>query len=119
MKKEVMTRAWEIAREAAAKFGGKASQYIGEALKEAWIIIKLKKIVNRETDDSESFRYNYSMKVWEKGGHCRTYLAMWRNRKEYGKGTSKKYDFGYIDHVKGTYVSGNKDVNAYFETLFA
>lgn len=31
-----MIRAWEIAREGASKFGGKASDYITEAMKIAW-----------------------------------------------------------------------------------
>lgn len=35
-KKAVMTRAWEVAKEAQAKFGGKASQYLSGALKSAW-----------------------------------------------------------------------------------
>lgn len=35
-KKAVMTRAWVIAKEAQAKFGGKASQYLSGALKAAW-----------------------------------------------------------------------------------
>jgi len=35
-KKAVMTRAWVIAKAAAAKFGGKASQYLSGALKAAW-----------------------------------------------------------------------------------
>ena len=36
MKKEVMTKAWEIAKEAVKKFGGKAIEYIAEAMKMAW-----------------------------------------------------------------------------------
>lgn len=36
MKKEIMTRAWEIAREAVKSFGGKVREYISEALKMAW-----------------------------------------------------------------------------------
>lgn len=36
MKKEIMKRAWEIARQGAEKFGGKAIEYIAEALKIAW-----------------------------------------------------------------------------------
>lgn len=36
MKKEIMKRAWEIARKGAEKFGGKAIEYIVEALKIAW-----------------------------------------------------------------------------------
>ena len=34
--KNVMTRAWEIARAAAAKFGGKVREYIAAAMKQAW-----------------------------------------------------------------------------------
>lgn len=40
MKKEVMTKAWGIAKSAVAKFGGKAVEYIAEALKMAWAAIK-------------------------------------------------------------------------------
>lgn len=35
-KKAVMQRAWAIAKEAQAKFGGKTSQYLSGALKAAW-----------------------------------------------------------------------------------
>ncbi|KYG89135.1 hypothetical protein A0U40_14020 [[Bacillus] sp. KCTC 13219] len=38
--KNVMTKAWEIAREGATKFGGKVKEYFTEALKMAWAIIK-------------------------------------------------------------------------------
>lgn len=34
--KKVMVRAWEIARAAAAKFGGSAVEYMSEALRQAW-----------------------------------------------------------------------------------
>lgn len=40
MKKEVMTNAWEIAKGAVKKFGGKAVEYIAEAMKMAWAAIK-------------------------------------------------------------------------------
>ena len=36
MKKQIMKRAWEIARTAVKRFGGKASEYIAEALRMAW-----------------------------------------------------------------------------------
>jgi len=38
--KKVMTRAWEIAKQAAKKFGGQAIEYIALALREAWKEIK-------------------------------------------------------------------------------
>lgn len=40
MKKELMKNAWGIAKEAAKKFGGKAVEYIAEAMKMAWAAIK-------------------------------------------------------------------------------
>ena len=40
MMKKVMTNAWMIAKNAAKKFGGKAIEYIGGALKMAWKMAK-------------------------------------------------------------------------------
>src|SRR4051794_19424528 len=38
--KNVMTRAWEIAKEGVAKFGGKAKEYFAQALVIAWEEVK-------------------------------------------------------------------------------
>lgn len=38
--KNIMTRAWEIAREAVSNFGGKIIEYISGALKQAWEEVK-------------------------------------------------------------------------------
>ena len=38
--KNVMKKAWEIARKGQKQFGGKVSEYLSEALKMAWAIIK-------------------------------------------------------------------------------
>lgn len=38
--KNVMTKAWEIARKGAAQFGGSVKSYFAEALKIAWVEIK-------------------------------------------------------------------------------
>lgn len=43
-----MIRAWEIAKAAATKLGGKSFQYIGEAMKRAWMEFK-KGIKNMQT----------------------------------------------------------------------
>ncbi|AXF53492.1 hypothetical protein [Streptococcus phage 93] len=40
MKKEIMTKAWKIAKEAVKTFGGKAIEYIAEAMKMAWAAAK-------------------------------------------------------------------------------
>src|SRR5699024_10394838 len=41
--KNVMTRAWEIAREGYIKFGGKVVEYFAEALRMAWAEVKAAK----------------------------------------------------------------------------
>ncbi|KYG88971.1 hypothetical protein A0U40_14845 [[Bacillus] sp. KCTC 13219] len=46
--KNVMTRAWEIAKEGAAKFGGKAKEYFAVALKMAWAETKKPTVVTIE-----------------------------------------------------------------------
>ena len=40
MRAQVMKRAWEIAKEAVKKFGGKVREYISEAMKMAWAEVK-------------------------------------------------------------------------------
>ena len=37
----VMKRAWQIAKEAVGKWGGKAREYFAASLKEAWFEVKL------------------------------------------------------------------------------
>lgn len=46
--RNVMVRAWEIAKEAAAKFGGSAKEYIAGALRMAWKEAKAPKYVTLE-----------------------------------------------------------------------
>lgn len=43
--RKIMINAWEIARSAAAKFGGVARQYIAGALRQAWKVLDRKRIV--------------------------------------------------------------------------
>ena len=38
--RNVMTKAWEIARKGVEKFGGKAIEYISESLRIAWALVK-------------------------------------------------------------------------------
>jgi hypothetical protein len=41
MKTQVMKQAWQIAREGAARFGGRVVEFFAEALREAWRLAKL------------------------------------------------------------------------------
>lgn len=69
--KNVMTRAWEIAKGAAIKFGGKAVEYISGALKMAWEEIK-----NTPSVEKAIAKLMQSKKVseWKNYGHHRFYL---------------------------------------------
>lgn len=56
-----MKRAWEIAYEGQAKFGGKVSEYIAEAMKIAWKEFKTKKVV-AELDFDKKVMNFYAMR---------------------------------------------------------
>ncbi len=59
--KNVMVRAWEIARKAAAQFGGKAAQFIAEALRQAWKEFKAPKQVRVKVEVD-----GYNSRRWSK-----------------------------------------------------
>lgn len=91
MTKKVMTRAWEIAKQAVVTFGGKARQYMSEALRMAWKEIKRmaeKKEftgyarVERTEDTKEEYgasAYLY-FKLWAKGNYRRIYINDYKRR---------------------------------------
>lgn len=54
--KQVMVRAWEIAKGAVAKFGGKVREYLAEALRQAWAEIKAVKTPFRLRNDKKGKR---------------------------------------------------------------
>lgn len=71
MTKKVMKRAWEIVKKAIENFGGKAAQYISEALRMAWKEIKMegKKVIDR-IEELEAMGF----KRWTKAGMDRLYI---------------------------------------------
>lgn len=83
MMKEVMCKAWEIAKKAAKKFGGKAIEYIGGALKMAWEMAK--GLTEKQIKALESKGYNH----WttDDGQYDRLYLNIYKhaNMFHYGK----------------------------------
>lgn len=122
--KKVMMRAWEIAKRAAAKFGGRAIEYIGMALRDAWK--EIRSMVSDITERIEELEAK-GFKRWQKNGMDRMYI----NASELGlvcayyksgnicdakfQGTSisnseagrMKYSKTYIDLVKKCIVSDN------------
>ena len=91
MKKEVMTRAWEIARKAASLFGGKPSEYIRGTVKMAWNAIK------EEREEQET----HGLKKWQ---------AVEAKMRKAGKytmadllGQAKEVKFNEVMHKEGAY----------------
>ena len=69
--KQIMVNAWRIAKEAAAKFGGRAYEYIAMALREAWKEIKsMKKDLMDRIPELESMGFSR----WQKNGMDRMYI---------------------------------------------
>ena len=69
--KQIMKKAWEIAKEAARKFGGRAYEYIALALKEAWKEIKtMKKDITERIGELEAMGF----RRWQKNGMDRMYI---------------------------------------------
>lgn len=76
--KNIMKRAWEIAREGFIKFGGKVKEYFAEALKLAWAEAKqpaVKEVTVQDLNKALEEMYGgYSANVWKKYGHERIYV---------------------------------------------
>lgn len=67
-KKEIMSKAWEIAREGQKAFGGKVSEYFAEALKMAWA--QAKNGLDIEALEKKGFNR------WTKGNMDRLYFNL-------------------------------------------
>lgn len=91
MKKEVMTLAWEISKRGAKRFGGSAVEYIAEAMKIAWGIVKSEK---EETQV-------HTLKQWK------AVEAKMRKAGQYGRasllGEAKEVKFNEVMHKAGAY----------------
>lgn len=91
MEKEVMTLAWKIAKRGAKRFGGSALEYISEAMKIAWAIVK------SEQEEIES----YSLRQWQ------AVEAKMRKAGKFGLanllGEAKEVKFNEVMHKDGAY----------------
>lgn len=113
MKKQIMTRAWQIAREGAAKFGGNAREYMAAALRMAWEEIKMAQTQTQQFDKTAKMvvlgREHYedaskylTFNAWEKYGKRRIYINDYKRR-----------TIGYIDRETGEYTQhGNNGLTA-------
>lgn len=71
--KNTMKRAWEIAKEAVKKFGGKVKEYFAESLKLAWSEIK-----NEGNENSMKEKFENLLNALEKNG----YVSQWATVKK-------------------------------------
>ena len=99
-KKEVMQKAWEIAREGVEKFGGKVKEYFAKALKIAWAIVKKEENQMDKVNGYEITERNYTVKGWQKYGHKRVYFEGY---------------FVFNDIVKGNKVGVRVNFKGYFD----
>lgn len=108
MRKQVMTRAWEIAKEGVKRFGGKVKEFFQQALIMAWEEVKgvvkmtvkdIKDLVLKARDETGA--YDYQWNKWTKEGHNRIYI----NLVFYRKHRKRTSDCGYIDLNKNEYVA--------------
>ena len=86
-KKEIMKKAWEIAREGQKAFGGKVSEYFAESLKMAWD--QAKNTVSVESLEKKGFNR------WTKGNMDRLYFNIERS----GHMEVDHYKTGNISHA--------------------
>ena len=116
--KNIMKKAWEIAREAAKRFGGKAAQYIAGALRMAWKEArKMNQDITERIDELTRMGFNR----WQKNGMDRMYINAstlgleWTGSISYAtfqgyeishsEAGRMKFAKTYIDLVKKTIVS--------------
>lgn len=106
-KREVMRRAWEIAKNAAKMFGYSAKSYIMLSLKAAWMEIKaaaqeIIKPVSERIDELTKLGFNR----WTKGTMDRLYINAYTlglevTRYRTGNISGAKFDGEEISHAEG------------------
>lgn len=103
MKKNIMKRAWEIARQGQKNFGGSVKMYFSESLKMAWNASKQGgskmetiDVIRALTQDADNWDISFSS--WEKNGIVRIYT---KQKRQYGN----KIDNGFLE------IRDNKIIN--------
>lgn len=104
--KNIMKRAWEIAKSGVEKFGGKVKEYFAEALKMAWAEAKqpaTKEVTVQDLNEALEEMYGgYSASVWKKYGHERIYV-------NYTTGGGSKRSTGFFVLQDGVIMEKSKD----------
>lgn len=96
-KKEIMSKAWEIAREGQKAFGGKVREYFAEALKMAWA--QAKNGLDIEALEKKGFNR------WTKGEMDRMYFNL-------EKAGALELDYYKSGNLRSAYLDGERISNA-------
>lgn len=96
-KKEIMSKAWEIAREGQKEFGGKVTEYFAEALKMVWA--EAKNSINIEALEKKGFNR------WTKGNMDRLYFSL-------EKSGDLKLDYYKSGNLRSADLDGERISNA-------
>jgi len=101
----VMNKAWEIARKGQSKFGGKVSEYIAEALKIAWALVKKEEEQMDQVNGYEIVERNYTVNGWQKYGHKRVYFEGYFIFNDHEVNANVRVSFkGFFDAANGKVV---------------
>ncbi len=88
--KNVMAKAWEIARKGASKFGGCAKEYFAKALKMAWSLIKKESSLDKKYNE---LKYMVRAEHTELQGRVDGYFLKTSEMIEYTGMTRKEFEF--------------------------
>lgn len=101
----VMNKAWEIAKKGQSKFGGKVIEYIAEALKIAWALVKKEEKQMDKVNGYEITERNYTVNGWQKYGYKRVYFEGYFIFNDHEVNANKRVNFkGFFDAVNGKVV---------------
>lgn len=136
-KREIMVKAWTIAKEGAARFGGKVSEYLSEALKTVWANFKRDKalaaaaatkkknavimVVNNFKNSMESevfFVLKGDLWKWHKSNHRKSgwYSTFIMDRIRYQLSSEFSYEVHRDKFIKQTMNSGIVEEIIYIES---
>src|SRR5690625_7661132 len=100
--RNVMTKAWEIARKGVEKFGGKAIEYISESLRIAWALVKKggnKMIEMKGSEKQIKWANDVYPKAIENVGNILEEMKEWANKKR-GRSMAFPTYFNFFEEMK-------------------
>ena len=125
--KEIMVFAWEIAANAAAKFGGKKSEYISSAMKLAWKSYKADRMTSDDLEEklygffSRRIQYkDFKVRNWSRGNKYRIYInspagSSFIDFEDFGNSYITKYELA--DDIPAAIADKMSEIMAYYNAI--